>query len=45
MSRGSHEVNGKKLSFSKIVKVYYSHSSGMDLLSYEVFSMVGNKTG
>jgi hypothetical protein len=43
MSGGRHEVNGKKLSFFKIVNIYYSHSSGMDLLSCEVFSMVGTK--
>jgi hypothetical protein len=45
MCGGSHEVNGKKLSFFKIVKIYYSHSPGMDLLSLGVFSMLVNKTG
>jgi hypothetical protein len=45
MGGDGHEVNGKKLSFFKIVKIYYSCSSGIDLLSSEVFSMVVNETG
>ena len=45
MSGGSREVNGKKLSFSKIVYIYYPDSSGAHLLYSEVFFMVVNKTG
>lgn len=45
MSRGSHEVNGKKLSFFKIVKIYYFDSSRTYLLYSELFSMLVNKTG
>lgn len=45
MSRVCHEVNGKKLSIFRIVNFYYSLSSGMNLLSLGVYSMVVDKTG
>lgn len=45
MSSGSYEVNGKKLSFFKIVNIYYPDSSGAHLLYSGVFFMVVSKTG
>jgi hypothetical protein len=45
MSRVRHEVNGKKLSIFKIVNFCHSLSSGTNLPSLGVFSMLVDKTG
>lgn len=45
LSDGSHHLNGKKLSFFKIENIYYADLYGIDLLNFEVFSMLVVETG